>query len=69
MSIKNVFSWTAPGCNYPEYLSINEYDGSIIVSMRNKGEAINVWELEIPREELPKLRDALTEYLDAQDQG
>jgi len=69
MSIKNVFAWTAPGCNYPEYLNISEYDGSIVVSMRTKGEAINVWELEIPREELPKLRDALTEYLDAQDQG
>jgi hypothetical protein len=30
----NIFAYTAPGCNYPEYISINIQDGQITVTAR-----------------------------------
>lgn len=37
----NIFAWTAPGASYPEYLSINECEGRIEVTVRapNRGSA------------------------------
>lgn len=35
MTSKNIFAYTAPtGIGYPEYLSINERDGEITVTVR-----------------------------------
>lgn len=30
----NFAAWTAPGCDYPQYLSINEIDGIVEVTIR-----------------------------------
>jgi hypothetical protein len=30
----NIFAWTAPGADYPEFVSINERDGKVIVAVR-----------------------------------
>jgi hypothetical protein len=31
---RNIFAWTAPGADYPEFVSINERDGKFIVTVR-----------------------------------
>ncbi len=51
---RNIFAYTAPGADFPEYLSINEYNGKIKVTARDKG-AANLVDLELPRGELLKL--------------
>jgi hypothetical protein len=32
---RNLFAYTAPGVNYPEYISINFEDGHLSVTVRN----------------------------------
>lgn len=31
---KNIFAFTAPGAEYPEYLSINDVDGKVEITVR-----------------------------------
>lgn len=55
---RNIYSYTADGSDTPEFLSIYEIDGKIIVASRPAGCAIG--ELELPRDELLKLLGRLT---------
>jgi hypothetical protein len=63
----NIFAYTAPGSNYPEFVSLNQQaDGSITLSVR--GPAIVAAcgpqaEVTLPRRELLNLFDALRREL------
>lgn len=34
MNVKNVWAYTAPGADYPQFISINEVTGNLIVTIR-----------------------------------
>lgn len=36
MNQRNLFAHTEPGSSYPEYLSLNEIDGTIVLDVRSK---------------------------------
>ena len=36
---RNIFAWTAPGANYPAFVSINDRDGKITLDARGPVEA------------------------------
>lgn len=59
---RNIFAYTAPGADFPEYVSINEHNGKIVLTARSKG-ATNLVDLDLPRGELLKLLDALRSEL------
>lgn len=59
---KNIFAYTAPGSDYPEFLSINETDGKISISGRGTKPSETIG-IPFPVEQLAALRDALTAYL------
>ncbi|TPI86377.1 hypothetical protein [Mesorhizobium sp. B2-8-9] len=35
--MRNIFAYTAPGCDMPEFLSINEHNGQVQVMARSRG--------------------------------
>jgi hypothetical protein len=37
MKDRNIFAYTAPGADYPEFISINRKDGRIEVTVRSQG--------------------------------
>jgi hypothetical protein len=37
MKDRNIFAYTAPGADFPEYLSINRRDDEIVMTVRTKG--------------------------------
>lgn len=58
MRDRNIFAYTAPGSDYPDYLSINRKDERIVVTVRgNRGG--DLAEMALPQEELDKLIYAL----------
>jgi hypothetical protein len=65
MTRLNVFAYTALGCGYPPYVSINaEEDGRVVMHVRGLakpdgscGDAVSI---EIPRSEIPDLIRGLT---------
>jgi hypothetical protein len=36
MNQRNLFAYTAPGPSYPEYLSLNEIDGELVLDVRSQ---------------------------------
>lgn len=74
---KNVFAYTAPGADYPEYLSLNVVDGKVLLTVRGPKRAPGVGGndkpfdmagseavIELPRAEVLQLADKLAEHLD-----
>lgn len=61
---RNIYAYTAPGANFPEFISINDNDGKVEVTVRGpSGDAQAPTVLaELPEAELPKLIEALQEY-------
>ena len=58
MKDRNIFAYTAPGSDFPDYLSINRRDERIVVTVRgNRGG--DLAEMILPQEELDKLIYAL----------
>lgn len=58
MKDRNIFAYTAPGSDFPDYLSINRRDERIVVTIRgNHGS--DLAEMILPQEELDKLIYAL----------
>lgn len=59
----NKFAYTAPGSSYPAFVSLNERDGSMVLSVRgprkNNGDCGDTVEVSIPRADLRRLFDAL----------
>lgn len=59
----NVFAYTAPGGNYPEYISVNvNRDGSVDVIVRSKAENGNSGDtasITLEPEQVVKLKKAL----------
>jgi hypothetical protein len=37
MNDRNIFAYTAPGADFPEFLSINRKDGRIEITVRSQG--------------------------------
>jgi len=35
---KNIFAYTAPGAIYPEFVSVNDIDGQIEITVRSPGQ-------------------------------
>lgn len=35
----NIFAYTAPGCNYPEFVSVNIRDGKVVLTARAAAKA------------------------------
>jgi len=69
---KNIFAYTAPGADYPEFLSINrEDDGRVTVTVRGPSQRVETtegnWQISmsptitmtLPEAELNKLMDAI----------
>lgn len=51
MKNRNIFSYTAPGSDFPDYLSINRRDEQIVVTVRG-GRGGDLAEMILPQEEL-----------------
>lgn len=58
MKDRIIFSYTAPGSVYPDYLSINRKDENIVVTVRSYN-GIGLAEIILPQEELDWLIYAL----------
>lgn len=65
---KNIFAYTAPGSDYPEFLSINETDGKVSISARGTKPSGTIG-IPFSVEQLSALRDALTTYLGETDKS
>lgn len=55
---RNIFAYTAPGADFPEYVSINERNGKIVLTARDRG-AANLADVELPREKIADLIQSL----------
>jgi hypothetical protein len=55
---KNLFAYTAPGCDMPDFLSINVRDGKTYVTARGAGTTV---EVELPPEQLVAMGNAVVE--------
>ena len=66
---KNIAAYTTPGSNYPEYVSINDRDGSVVLTARGPGgdPYARTVDVSLPRAELVKLSAEIDEYLAATD--
>lgn len=64
---RNIYAYTAPGANFPEFISINDNDGKVEVTVRGpSGDAQAPTVLaELPKDEVPSLIEALQEYCGA----
>lgn len=58
MNDRNIFAYTAPGSDFPDYLSINRKDERVVVTVRG-GRGGDLAEMTLPQEELDKLIYAL----------
>lgn len=58
MKDRNIFAYTAPGADYPDYLSINRKDEKIVVTVRSY-HGVGLAEMVLPQEELDRLIYAL----------
>jgi hypothetical protein len=34
MATRNLYADTAPGCSYPDYISLNDVDGAVVLTLR-----------------------------------
>lgn len=66
---KNIAAYTAPGSNYPEYVSINERNGEVVLTARGPGgdPSAPTVDVPLPRAELVKLSAEIDKYLAATD--
>lgn len=66
---KNIAAYTVPGSNFPEYISINERDGAVVLSARGPGgdPYASTVDVPLPRAELVKLNAEIDKYLAATD--
>jgi hypothetical protein len=56
MKDRNIFAYTAPGADFPEFISINRKDGQIVVTVRSQGAGGNkMAEMTLPQEHLDEL--------------
>jgi hypothetical protein len=58
MKDRCIFAYTAPGADFPDYLSINRKDEKIVVTVRG-GRGGDIAEMVLPQDELDKLIYAL----------
>lgn len=58
MKDRNIFAYTAPGADFPEYLSINRRDEKIVVTVRSHGLS-GPAEMTLPQDKLDELIHAL----------
>lgn len=56
--VRNVFAYTAPGADFPAYVSINLVNDKIVLTARDKG-AVNLADVELPREKIADLIQSL----------
>jgi len=59
MKDRNISAYTAPGADFPEYLSINRCGGEIVVTVRTKDGAVPPAEMTLPADQLDELIGAL----------
>ena len=66
---KNIAAYTAPGSNYPEYISINERNGLVVLSARGPGgdPYARTVDVPLPRRALVMLSAEIDKYLAATD--
>lgn len=60
---RNIFAYTAPSGSYPEYVSINERDGNVVLTARSRGTPGAVVDVPLPREQMIALQSALNREL------
>lgn len=60
MKDRNIFAYTAPGADFPEFISINRKDGRIEITVRSQGNGGNQMALMVlPQDKLDELIYAL----------
>lgn len=63
---KNIFAYTAPGSEYPEYVSLNEREGSVVLTLRGpknaRGHVGETVDVTLPPLELWALEDAIAAW-------
>lgn len=59
---KNIYAWTAPGVNYPAFVSINETDKGVVMSIREEGR-MHVLAIPLSDEELSRISVSIESYL------
>lgn len=60
MKDRNIFAYTAPGADFPEFISINRKDGRIEITVRSQGAGGNQMGLMVlPQDKLDELIYAL----------
>jgi hypothetical protein len=58
MKDRNIFAYTAPGSDFPDYISINRKDERIVITVRG-GRGGDLAEMVLPQEEIDRLIYAL----------
>lgn len=58
MQQRNIFAYTPPGAALPPYISVNERNGEIVVTVRSQG-AESPSEIKLPRDQAKELYRAL----------
>ncbi len=60
---RNIFAWTAPGANYPAFVSINDRHGTITLDARGPiqadGKCGETVQIELPTRQLAEIARAL----------
>lgn len=66
MKDRNIFAYTAPGADFPEFISINRINGKMVVTVRAQGGGGNkMAEMTLPREVLDELIHSLRGAFDS----
>lgn len=60
---RNIFAYTGPGSYMPEFVSINERDGNVVLTARSRGTPGAVVDVPMPREQMIALQSALNREL------
>lgn len=56
--MRNIFAYTAPGCDLPSFISINEHNGQVQLMARGQGQSTTV-SVQLPPEQVKALVAAL----------
>jgi 3-dehydroquinate dehydratase len=66
MPPRNIFAHTEPGASFPAYVSLNDVDGEVLLTVRTRGEGgRNVGCAALTVEQLEELATAIDNYLRA----
>lgn len=59
----NLFAYTAPGADFPEYVSINETDGKVVLTARGQGVSGGIASVTLSERDLGEMAKALSNWL------